>query len=58
MRRRPPWWAHVLLALVLRGDAGNAFHGDLDERFVRRYDRDGLRAARRWYRRQVVSTVL
>ena len=58
MSPRPPTWARTLLALVLRGDAGNAFRGDLDERFVRRCGRDGPRAARRWYRRQIVSVMI
>lgn len=58
MSPRPPSGARWLLALVLRGEEGRAFRGDLDERFHGKAEEEGLRAARRWYRTQALNVLL
>lgn len=54
----PPPGARWLLGLVLRGDEGHAFRGDLDERFHRKAEEEGVRAARWWYRTQALNVLL
>jgi predicted permease len=53
-----PRLAVRLLRLFIPADARAEILGDLAERFARRKERHGERAARRWYRRQVVSFFL
>jgi len=55
---RPPRLAAWVLDRLLDPDAAEAIGGDLAEEFSRRAASSGLAAARRWYVRQVASTVL
>ena len=54
----PPRLASWLLSVFLRGDAGTAFHGDLDERFREEVRRSGPTPARFWYWRRTCSVLL
>ncbi len=54
---RPPPLAERLLALCYRGDAGSTVVGDLDEEFRQVAAARGVRAASRWYWRQVALSV-
>jgi predicted permease len=48
----------LLARLVARDPAGPSILGDVHEDYVRRARRDGVPAARRWYRREVFSLAL
>ena len=57
--RRPPRLARWLLRRVLDGAARSAIVGDLDEEFTGFIlPRLGARAARRWYWRQTISSIV
>jgi len=56
-RQRPPRIAAWLLRLVCRDDSGRDAAADLAEEFEELVGRHGIRAARRWYRRQVARSV-
>jgi len=54
----PPRWALLLLRLRFRGELGEVLTGDLLEGFHRIVDSGtGLKAARRWFRSQVLSSL-
>jgi predicted permease len=53
----PPRWARRLLALTARREDRGYMLDDLQEEFATRAERDGLAAARRWYRAQVVASL-
>jgi predicted permease len=54
---RPPRLAERLLRIALRGDDAECLLGDLLEAYEQRTARLGGRAARRWFWRQVVTTL-
>jgi predicted permease len=53
----PPRVATRLLVLLCRGEVGRDVAADLAEEFADLAERHGIRAARRWYRRQVVRSI-
>jgi predicted permease len=55
---RPPRFAEALLHALLPGRDRAPILGDLAEDFGRRAELDGDRAARRWYRRQVIKSLV
>ena len=55
---RPPAIARRLLEFLAPARIRDELSGDLHELFVLRCEFDGVRAARRWYRRQVVHAFL
>lgn len=58
MTPRAPRLARALLARLLSAEDRAFVLGDLDEAFEARCAADGVRAARRWYRRQVLHSIL
>jgi predicted permease len=54
---RPAWVYRTVLALLLRDDVGRDIAADLSEEFDDVVARDGIRAARRWYARQVRRSI-
>jgi len=57
MSHRPPRLWQSLMGWSLSADDEAAVLGDLEEEFDQRRHRDGVRAARAWYRRQVWRSV-
>jgi hypothetical protein len=58
-RVQPPRWAEYLLAMVVERDQRSAICGDLAEEFtIEILPKFGPRAARLWYVRQVLSSVM
>ncbi|MEX2271915.1 MAG: FtsX-like permease family protein [Vicinamibacterales bacterium] len=53
----PPRVAQRLLVLLCRGEVGRDVAADLAEEFADVARRHGIRAARQWYRRQVVRSI-
>lgn len=54
---RPPLLGRALLALSAGEDSAEFVAGDLEQEFTLRRESDGNRRARRWYVRQVVTSV-
>lgn len=55
---RPPWLSRILLELFADGQFRDAAAADLNEEYEALVGSKGERAARRWYRRQVLWSVL
>ncbi|HUE86157.1 MAG TPA: ADOP family duplicated permease [Vicinamibacterales bacterium] len=58
MNRRPPWLAQWLMTRSLHATERDVVVGDLVEAFCARASARGVRAARRWYWRQALSSVI
>lgn len=56
-RPAPPEWPYRILCLALAERECDAVDGDLRERFDEELRRNGLAAARRWYRREVYRSL-
>ena len=55
---RGPWMLRALLASALHRDDRRYALADLDEEFEDRLERAGKGAARRWYRSQVMRSMV
>lgn len=55
---RPPWLSQLLIRVTAPSDDRRAILGDLDEEFAVRARTVSVAAARMWYRRQVMASVV
>src|SRR5919112_6030065 len=54
---RAPWFSRRLVGRLVHARDREHFINDLDDAFAARAERDGIVSARRWYRRQVLSSL-
>jgi hypothetical protein len=54
---QPPRLPRWLLGVLVSGADRALFLGDIDEEFASRAESRGIRAARRWYWRQLMSSI-
>ena len=54
---QPPKFVRSLIKLFMNSEQANAVRANLDEEFFEIYEREGIRAAKNWYRRQVIRSI-